>query len=157
MFGSVNSGAKAYTKVAVETGVMEASPHQLITMLFDGAMIALGTALQHMRGGNIPGKGKAISQAIMIIDNGLKASLDKKVGGEIAVNLDALYEYMSKRLIIANLKNQPEIIEEVYGLLKDLKLAWDAIGVKAAPASEEPLNAPSYDPLAPHSTRLAKA
>lgn len=158
MFGSAHSGANAYAKVAVETGVIGASPHQLIVMLFDGALIAVGAGLQHMKSGNIPSKGKAISQAIMIIDNGLRASLDKKVGGEIAVNLEALYEYMNKRLILANLKNQPEILEEVSGLLKNLKDAWDAIGpTPAAPQAEVPFNAPAYDPLAPRSTRLAKA
>ena len=157
MFGSPQSGAKAYAKVGVETGVSAASPHRLIVMLFEGAMVAVSTALQYMKTGNIPGKGQSISKAIMIIDGGLRASLDKKEGGEIAMNLDSLYEYMSNRLLVANLKNQPEILEEVYRLLKDLSEAWDGIGdAKPAPAAEPP-KAPAYDALAPHNSRLVKA
>jgi flagellar protein FliS len=160
MFGSTQSGAKAYAKVGLETGVSAASPHNLIVMLFDGALIAVNTAMQHMKSRNIPAKGKAISQAIMIIDSGLRASLNKEAGGAIAQNLDALYEYMSRRLVIANLNNEPEILEEVLGLIRDLKTAWEAIGVDArqkAPAAVQPPKMPAYDPLAPHSSRFVKA
>src|SRR5437868_2539136 len=125
MFGSPQSGANAYTKVGEETGVAAASPHQLIVMLFDGALVALRAAQQHMKNGNIPAKGQSISKAIMIIDGGLRASLNMEVGGDIAKNLSALYEYMSKQLLIANLKNQPETLEMVHGLLLDLKQAWE--------------------------------
>lgn len=135
MFGSMHSGANAYAKVGIETGVVAASPHKLIVMLFDGALAAIATAVQHMKTGNIPGKGQAISKAISIIDSGLRASLDHKVGGEIAVNLDALYEYMSNRLMLANLNNQTEILEEVQRLLQELRSAWEAI----APAAEQPV------------------
>lgn len=160
MFGSTNSGARAYAAVGVETGVVAASPHKLVVMLFEGAMVAIATAIQHMQAGDIPAKGKAISKAITIIDSGLRASLDKKVGGEVALNLDALYEYMGDRLVIANLKNQQSVLEEVYQLLKGLKDAWEAI----APAAETTMPQPSavatpaaYDALEPHSSRLVKA
>lgn len=134
MFGSMRSGANAYANVGVETGVMAASPHKLIAMLFDGALVALSTALVQMKAKNIAAKGKAISKAISIIDNGLRASLDKNVGGEIALSLDALYEYMSSRLLQANLDNQPALIEEVQRLLTELKSAWEAIDPDARPA-----------------------
>lgn len=160
MFGSTNSGARAYAAVGVETGVVAASPHKLVVMLFEGAMVAIATAIQHMQAGDIPAKGKAISKAITIIDSGLRASLDKKVGGEVALNLDALYEYMGDRLVIANLKNQQSVLEEVYQLLKGLKDAWEAI----APAAETTMPQPpsvaapaAYDALEPHSSRLVKA
>jgi flagellar protein FliS len=159
MFGSTHNGANAYAAVGVETGVSSASAHELIVMLFDGALIALTTAQQHMKAGNIPGKGQAISKAIMIIDSGLRASLNKEVGGEIAQNLDALYQYMSTRLVIANVKNQPEILVEVHGLLKDLKTSWEAIGVPEklpAPVQVIP-KAPAYDSLEPNASRLVKA
>lgn len=135
MFGSSQSGANSYAKVGMETGVSSANPHKLIAMLFDGAMIALVTGIQQMNDGNIAGKGKSISKAINIIDNGLRASLDKKVGGEIALSLDSLYEYMSNRLLVANLKNQPELLQEVYNLLSEIKGAWDAIGNVPAPSA----------------------
>jgi flagellar protein FliS len=159
MFGSTTrSGASAYGTVGLETGVGAASPHKLIVMLFDGAMAALIKANHNMNAGNIALKGSAISHAISIIDNGLRASLDKDSGGEIAQSLDALYQYMSERLLIANLKNRPEILQEVHGLLKELKGAWVSIGTDPA-VKAEPAPAPSLarDPLAPASARLYKA
>ena len=110
MFGSPARGANAYANVGIETGVAAATPHKLIVMLFDGALVAVTTGIVQMKAKNIAAKGQAISKAIMIIDSGLRASLDKKVGGQIAASLDALYEYMSNRLLIANLKNQPRLV-----------------------------------------------
>jgi flagellar protein FliS len=135
MFGLERSGANAYAKVGIETGVVAASPHKLIVMLFEGALLAVAMGIQHMKAGEIEKKGLAISKAIMIIDSGLRASLDKKAGGEIAGNLDSLYAYMSEKLLAANLKNQPEMLEEVQSLLKDLKSAWDAIDASSQTAA----------------------
>ena len=141
MFGSPQRGVNAYAKVGLETGIAAATPHKLITMLYDGAVVALINATTHMKAGNIEAKGKAISHAIQIIDNGLKASLDKEVGGDIAKNLDALYEYMSSRLLTANLQNQVEILDEVRGLLTDLRDTWKQIGEEGsgAQANGEPV------------------
>src|SRR3954468_9771651 len=132
MFGSRQTGVSAYAKVGMETGVVAASPHKLIVMLFDGALVALNGALHGMRNGDIGEKGKSISKAIMIIDSGLRAALDKKAGGEIAEGLDALYEYMSARLLTANLPHQHEMLDEVHKLLADLRDAWNTIGAEAA-------------------------
>ncbi|UGQ45205.1 flagellar export chaperone FliS [Massilia endophytica] len=128
MFGNTQRGVNAYAKVGLETGVSAASPHKLIVMLYDGAIVAILNGLTHMKAGNIEEKGKAISKAIQIIDNGLRASLDKQVGGSIAQNLDALYEYMSNRLLTGNIQNQPEALEEVHRLLADLRDTWNQIG-----------------------------
>jgi flagellar protein FliS len=139
MFGSRQTGVNAYAKVGMETGVVAASPHKLIVMLFDGAVVALNQALLGMRGNDIEAKGKSISKAIMIIDSGLRASLDKKAGGEIAEGLDSLYEYMSARLLTANLKNDTSIVEEVRRLLTELRDAWNAIGDTPAVTGKQPL------------------
>ena len=159
MFGSTSRGVNAYAKVGLETGIVAATPHRLIEMLFDGAIISVISAMQHMRDSNIAAKGQAISKAIAIIDSGLRASLDKKVGGEIAVNLDSLYEYMSNQLLMANIKNQPEILEEIKNLLIDLKGAWCAIdkGKNIATQPEAPAVQTAYDPLAPNISTLVKA
>ncbi|MFC5547990.1 flagellar export chaperone FliS [Massilia aerilata] len=141
MFGTPRSGAKAYANVGVETSVLAANPHKLISMLFEGALVALSTALHHMKSGNIAGKGQAIAKTMRIIDEGLRASLDKSVG-EIAENLDALYEYMGTRLVMGNLKNDPEALEEVQRLLADLKEAWDQIAPKAAAPAPAPAAMP---------------
>ena len=149
MFGSPQRGVNAYAKVGLETGIAAASPHKLIVMLYDGAIVALINATNHMKAGNIEAKGKAISHAIQIIDNGLRASLDKEVGGDIARNLDALYEYMSARLLTANLQNQIEILDEVRGLLTDLRDTWKQIGdeVPQPPAGGAPLASQKQGPV----------
>jgi flagellar secretion chaperone FliS len=140
MFGSRQTGVHAYAKVGMETGVVAASPHKLIVMLFDGALVALNGALNGIRSGNIAEKGKSISKAIMIIDSGLRAALDKKAGGEIAEGLDALYEYMSGRLLAANLNSDPAILEEVQRLLTELRDAWNAIADTPAATGVQPIN-----------------
>jgi flagellar protein FliS len=147
MFGSMQRGVSAYAKVGLETGVSAASPHKLIVMLYDGALVSILNAAANMKSGNVAGKGAAISKAINIVDNGLRAALDKKVGGEIAQNLDALYEYISARLFKANLDNDPAILDEAHALLTDLRDAWNAIdpqaAAPAAPAQTAPLRAPT--------------
>jgi flagellar protein FliS len=153
----MKSGANAYARVGVETGVVAADPHQLIVMLFEGAQVALVNGLQHMKNGNVAEKGKAMSSAIMIIENGLRASLDKSVGGEIAMNLDALYGYMSNRLLVANMNNQPEIIEEVQNLLGEIKTAWDQISPSAQAAKEPVVDAYAEEAAASAMPRLMKA
>jgi flagellar protein FliS len=79
-------------------------------------------------------KGASISKAITIIDEGLKACLDKSAGGELAQNLSSLYDYMNQRLLIANLKNDTGILDEVSQLLTELKGAWESIrsGISSA-------------------------
>ncbi|MCU6435380.1 flagellar export chaperone FliS [Undibacterium sp. Jales W-56] len=156
MFGSSQmKGANAYAKVGIETGVIAASPHKLIVMLFDGAIVSIGNAIQHLSANEIAAKGKSISKAISIIDNGLRASLDKKAGGDIAVSLDALYEYMSTRLILANLNNDENLLIEVQNLLKDLRSSWEAIAPDASSATEVPVI--NTDALAPRSNKFLEA
>lgn len=130
MFGSMQRGVNAYAKVGLETSVISASPHKLIVMLYDGALAAIKSAASHMVAGNIAEKGAAVSKALDIINNGLRASLDKKAGGEIASNLDALYVYMTERLLTASLQNKTALLDEVQTLLTDLRDAWTQIGEK---------------------------
>ncbi|MYN30399.1 flagellar export chaperone FliS [Duganella levis] len=127
MFGSRQTGVNAYAKIGMETGVLAASPHKLIVMLFDGALTALNDAAAGIKNSDISQKGKSLSKAIMIIDSGLRAALDKKAGGEIAESLDALYEYMSNRLLAANVSSDLGMVEEVQRLLIELRDAWNAI------------------------------
>jgi flagellar protein FliS len=159
MFGMSQRGANSYAKVGLETGVVASSPHQLIVMLFEGALVAVRAGHAHMKAGEIQKKGMAISKAILIIENGLRASLDKNAGGKIAESLDALYDYMGRRLLMANVSNDLAILEEVQTLLLDLKGAWDAIGVSVKPAAAsapQPAPAP-YDSLAPRTASFSIA
>ncbi|MCX7175116.1 MAG: flagellar export chaperone FliS [Proteobacteria bacterium] len=124
----------AYAQISVDGSVATASPHRLITMLFEGALLSIATARGHMQRNEIAAKGAAISKAIAIIDEGLKLSLDMKAGGDLAQKLDALYEYMCLRLLFANLKNDLEPLDEISSLLNDLKSAWVEIDPEKAKA-----------------------
>lgn len=132
MFGAQMNRAAAYARVGVETGVTAADPHKLILMLFDGAIMAVTSAAVAMDAKDIPGKGKAISRAIEIIASGLDASLDRDAGGELAMRLSALYEYMTDRLLYANLHNSRAALDEVCELLSGLRESWQAIGSEVA-------------------------
>jgi flagellar secretion chaperone FliS len=135
MFASRQAAVNAYAGVGLETDVASANPHKLILMLFEGARLSITTAKLHMQRNDISAKGAAISKAISIIDQGLKASLDVSAGGQLAGKLYALYEYMCHRLVLANLHNNPEILDEVNNLLRELNEAWNSIARPPANAS----------------------
>lgn len=128
-------GAAVYARMGTETAALSASPHQLITMLFDGAATAIGMARVHMAQGRIKEKGESISKAIDIVDNGLKASLDPDAGGadgaRLAGNLSALYDYVVRRLLYANLHNDSAALDEAVRLLGDVASAWREIAASA--------------------------
>ncbi|MDJ0038790.1 MULTISPECIES: flagellar export chaperone FliS [Pantoea] len=130
------SGTQAYAQVGVESAVLSATPHQLVVLLFDGAISAMKKAAILIEQGDIPGKGNALSKAINIITNGLRAGLNHEVGGEISANLDNLYEYMTRRLLQANLNNDVEAITEVEGLLNNIADAWKQIGPNYQPQQD---------------------
>jgi flagellar protein FliS len=136
MFSSMHNPSSAYTKVGVETGVTAANPHKLILMLFDGALMSLGTATHAMQHGLIAEKGQAISKAIDIIINGLKVSLNFDDNSGLSDKLAALYDYMADRLLSANMKNDKKIIEEVSDLLRELRGAWEEIARDPAVVSD---------------------
>ena len=128
--------ARTYAKVGIESSVTTADPHKLISMLYQGALLAIANARNGILRNDVSAKGTAISKAIAIIDEGLNASLDKNVGGTLAQNLSSLYEYMCTRLLAANLKNDMAALDEVARLLADLKGAWESIRPHAAVAAQ---------------------
>lgn len=135
---NATTAIKAYNKIGIESSLTTADPHKLISMLFQGALLAIANAKNGILRKDIPAKGAAISKAIAIIGEGLHASLDKKVGGELAQNLASLYDYMVKRLVFANLNSDMAALDEVARLLADLKDAWDSIrpiAMQTAPKS----------------------
>jgi len=127
MFHMMRNPGAAYAQVGVETAVPEADPHQLILLLFEGAKSAIVQARANLDSGHIAAKGEAVSKAIDIIDNGLKASLNTDAGGELVANLAALYDYMVRRLLWANLKNDRAALDEVATLLGEIHSAWAEI------------------------------
>jgi flagellar protein FliS len=124
---NTTAAIKAYKDVDLETSVMSADSHQLVSLLFRGALAAIAAAKYAMEQQDIPAKGKSTSKAISIIGEGLQASLNLEVGGELAQNLFSLYGYMVKRLVEANANNDTAILDEVTKLLTELQGAWDSI------------------------------
>lgn len=125
----MNMNARQYAVNSYKTGVIaeveEASPHRLIQLLFEGCLQRIAVAKGAIQHKEVVLKGENISKAIGIL-GGLRGSLDLSKG-EIASNLDRLYDYMERRLVEANLKNETVILDEVSSLLKEVKSAWDAI------------------------------
>ena len=135
---TAQSFAGAYRQVGVETGVAAASPHQLVTMLFEGFADAIVQARAAMQQRQIEAKCKAITRAVRIVDEGLKASLDSEGGGKLAENLRALYGYLALRLTHANLHNDAAALDECQSLLEPVRSAWAAIGpAVATPAAAQ--------------------
>ena len=125
MYGA--KGTQAYAKIEVESAVMSASQQHLVIMLFDGALSALVRARLFLQDGNIPAKGLALSKAINIIENGLKVGLVENNGDELTQNLIALYAYMVRRLLHANVNNDASAIEEVENLLRNIADGWKEV------------------------------
>ena len=120
------SALNQYGKVAAETEVAYASPHRLVQMLMEGALDKVATAKGQINRNDLEGKSRHITWAISIV-NGLRSSLDLDTGGDIAVNLDDLYTYMVRRLIDANANNDTAALDEISGLMLEIKGAWDAM------------------------------
>ncbi|HEY3590912.1 MAG TPA: flagellar export chaperone FliS [Buttiauxella sp.] len=120
-------GIQAYAQVDLQSQLAGATPHQLITMLFDGAHNAILRAKIYFEAGNIARRGEMISKAINIIDNGLRASLDHEKGKGIAEEMEMLYEYMSRTLLDCNLRNNADQLAHVDELLMTLATTWKEI------------------------------
>ena len=130
MFGIRTNPVNAYSSVGIETAIPGATPHQLIVLLFEGAQQAVVIARAGMENGDTAQKGSAITKAIDIILNGLRASLNLEDGGDLAQNLYALYDYMARRLLHANLTNDKAALDEVLSLIREIHGAWIEIGDK---------------------------
>ncbi|PHV12475.1 flagellar export chaperone FliS [Chitinimonas sp. BJB300] len=140
MPANVKNALSAYGQSSIEQDVEHASPHKLICLLYEGAIKALFMAKMHMQNHEIGPKGLAISKAIAIIEEGLRNSLDAEKSGDIAANLDTLYDYMSRRLLEANFHNDVNALDEVQLLLSQLKESWESIDktTEANKPAEEP-------------------
>ena len=124
---NINNALRQYQQVNTQASVAYASPHRLIQMLMEGALERIAVAKGCIQRQDIAAKGEQIGKAIDII-GGLRDGLNPDAGGEIAANLDALYDFMQRRLVEANLRSDAAMLDEVAGLLRPVKEAWDAIG-----------------------------
>ena len=153
---AVKHARRQYVKVGTVSGVEFASPHRLIQMLMEGGLTKLSSAVLQMRRGDLAQKGENIGLAISII-SGLQASLDPSHGGDIATTLDRLYDYMVRTLVTANLDNNVAAVEEVQGLLGEIKAGWDAISDTVAVPENPHEVAGTVAPGGPTSGRMAAA
>ncbi len=125
-FTTTKNNINHYSSVGSYTGVTDADPHQLVLMLLDGALRKISTVKGLMTRKEIARKGEVIGQALSIIA-GLRSSLNLSAGGELAANLDNIYEYIERRLLEANLKNDVALLDEASKLLHEIKTGWEAI------------------------------
>lgn len=120
----------AYNSVETSAEIDSARPERLIQMLLDGALNRIYTAKGELQRGEIASKGSQIGKAISIVD-GLRVALNPEAGA-ISQNLEDLYEYISRRLLEANITNDPAILDETAALLHEIKSAWDVLVETAA-------------------------
>ncbi|MDD3764947.1 MAG: flagellar export chaperone FliS [Nevskiales bacterium] len=124
---SYAAAVRQYQHASAIGSVEEASPHKLIEMLYAGVLERLAIARGAMERGQTEAKLRAVASALEIVEH-LRLSLDMAAGGEIARNLESLYDYIGRRLLEANVNNDPAVIDEIAVLTRQLKAGWDAIG-----------------------------
>ena len=123
---SQSSSLAAYQSVAVHGGVAAADPHRLIVMLMDGAVERIVAARGAMENGEQSYKSRMIHRAVEIVSE-LRSCLNFELGGDIAVNMASIYDYVAQQLLRANMENRPELLDEANKLLRELRSAWIAI------------------------------
>lgn len=131
MFATMTPPIEQYRQVGTATAVALADPHQLIILLYDGAIAAVLQARHAVATGDAATRQSTISKAMRIIDEGLKAAVESNGDAALAANLRGLYEHMVSRLFQANLQVIEEPLAEVLALLGDLRSAWAAIAPSA--------------------------
>lgn len=125
--------ALAYKNVAVETSVGQASAHDLVTMLFDGLLLALRSARAALARGDIKSKCENIVASVRILEEGLVCGLNREDGGQLAANLGDLYAYCVVRLTQANARNDDAALAEVIRLIEPVASGWKQIGPGQSP------------------------
>jgi flagellar protein FliS len=126
MAGYSQSSIAAYKSVATHGAALDADPHQLVCMLMDGALDRLVSAKGCIQRGEMVEKAALLHRVGAIIDE-LRCSLNHSAGGDLSTNLDRLYDYMTRRILTANISGNVAAIDEVLRLLGDIRNAWAAI------------------------------
>ena len=137
--GLISNNISQYNEVDRVSGVSDADPHRLVQMLLEGALGKIAIVKGLMARNEIAKKGEMISQAVSII-NGLRASLDLNAGGELATNLDNIYEYIERRLLKANIDDDVTILDEASSLLHEIKSGWELIPLELREKQTENLS-----------------
>ena len=128
--GSRRPSATAYRDVNASTAVEGATPHKLVSLLYQSVASEIAAARGAIGRSDIAEKGRAISKAVRLIEEGLLAPLDLAAGGALAANLSDLYQYLVQRLTIANLKSDDAVLAECARLVEVLREGWDGIAAQ---------------------------
>ena len=125
MFTAMNPrAASAYQRINVETSMHTIDQHQLVSLLYEGVLNAISTARGALARGDVLTKCNSIAKAVRILEEGLMTALDREAGGEVAANLEAVYDYALRRLVEANAGNDDAKMQEVASLIEPIALAW---------------------------------
>lgn len=124
------SGLNHYRSMGAQGALADATPHQVVQVMFDAVLSRIAEAVGHLERGETAAKGEKVSKALAIIE-ALTLGLDTSKGGEIASNLERLYDYMSRTLVRANAENRRELFAEVSALVREIKQGWDGIAATA--------------------------
>lgn len=128
MFTSVGMrSANTYRAVGLETAVTGSDSHRLVGLLFDALQQSLITAKGGVLSGDVAVKARGISRSVRILEEGLKAALNEKDGGEIAANLRRLYDYCIFKTTEANMRNDVTALDEVIRLIEPVADGWSQI------------------------------
>jgi flagellar protein FliS len=130
MFGNAAHASNAYRRLAVESAALGADRYQLISLLFSTSLATIGQARAALARGDIGAKAQASSKAIRLVDEGLKAAVDRAVG-ELGEQLYELYDYCSRRLLHGHLRHEDSAYAEVAALIGEIDSAWRGIAPTA--------------------------
>lgn len=138
MIGSARkANLAAYQSVAIHGGVATADPHGLVQMLLDATLERIGTARTCIEQGDRVRKAKLLHSCVTLIAE-LRGSLDLIKGGALAQNLSDLYDYIARRLLLANVRDEVAALDEAVSLLGEIRSAWIAIGPQVRASAERP-------------------
>ena len=126
--------ASAYQRINVETSMHTIDQHQLVSLLYEGVLSSIAAARGALARGDVLTKCNSVSKAVRIIEEGLMTALDREAGGELAQNLEALYDYSLRRLILANAHNDDAMLAEVAHLFEPIVQGWNQIKTPTAAA-----------------------
>ena len=124
------TGMQNYRAVGAYGNLADATPYAVVRVMLDAVLARVAEATGHLERGEVAAKGEKIGKALGIIE-ALMLGLDKAGGGDIAANLERLYDYASRTLLRAQLENRGDLLKEVSSLLREVKLGWDGIAPAA--------------------------
>ncbi len=134
-FAPARAARHLYRETAINSQTdQSADAHNLVTLLFDGLFEAIAQGRGAIRSGDVVIKCKALTRAVAIVEEGLRAALDVKQGGSLARDLRDLYAYVTLRLTRANLANDESALDECVALMQPLAEAWASIKPNGAQA-----------------------